>query len=141
MADWIYVGTEGGVDAHDTQSLLRSHGAIWCPGTDRPLAGERLWLLWRDQAGGDVLLLGGGRLVASDAGIFWTSRHDVTMRDTARALGYAGPDSMRFLRLEHRVYPPDGTFPVVTGLGAIPAELSEANPGQVAILHGLRAIT
>ena len=69
MADWIYCGSDAQANAAGTQSLLRTHQAIWCcppglrpwPGT--PRGGDRLWLVWRaSPASRIVLLLGGGRI-------------------------------------------------------------------------------
>ena len=139
MASRIYVGTYPPVDAAGTQSLLRTHQAIWCPGTSRPAAGDRLWLVWRAQHGGQVLLLGGGTLVDSDVGIFWTVRHDAGMRDEARALGYTGPDSMRFLRVQDFMLP-NGVPPAVAGLGMLANGLNDASTIQEGMMRALLPI-
>src|SRR5437016_4849392 len=72
MSDWIYCGTDHQANADGTQSLLRAHQAIWCspPGLrawpDTPVvAGERIWLVWRDTRRASLVLLGGGVLLSA----------------------------------------------------------------------------
>src|SRR5436190_1206024 len=54
--EWIYCGSDEAVDAAATQSLLRSHAAIWCPPpglrhwSATPEAGDTMWLVWRGNA-------------------------------------------------------------------------------------------
>ena len=76
MTDWIYCGSASQVTASGTQTLLRTHQAIWCspprlrpwPGT--PLPGERLWLLWQESSSSPaVSLLGGGRVAKAPSSL------------------------------------------------------------------------
>ncbi len=147
MADWIYCGSDPPVGAAGTQSLLRTHQAIWCsppglrpwPGT--PAAGDRIWLVWGDGAGGSVFLLGGGRLVGNAQARFGTSllhtNSDIPgVRAEAERLGYGGGLGMSFLLLNPVAFPASG-HPVVAGLGPIPNALSEASAAQSAILSGM----
>lgn len=147
MADWIYCGSDPPVDADGTQSLLRTHQAIWCsppglrpwPGT--PLPGDRLWLLWRDASEGLILLLGGGRLAPNNRKRFGTellhTNTDIPgVRDAAEGHGYGGGLGMSFLRLRGVVLP-HGVPSAVTGFCAIPNALSEATVAQAATLNNL----
>jgi hypothetical protein len=146
MADWIYCGSNAAVDAAGTQSLLRTHQAIWCPppglrlwpGTPHP--GERLWLVWH-AAGGPILLLGGGRLAQNNQARFGTdllhTNSDILgVRDAAENLGYRGGTAMSFLILEDVAFPAVGQ-PPVAGLGVVPTALSKATPTQSTILNGV----
>jgi len=117
MADWIYCGSGPTVGAAGTQSLLRNRRAIWCspPGL-RPFPGvpqpdERLWLVWRESATAEViLLLGGGRIeqaprVCFGTNLLWTNADEPGLRTEAEALGYKGGSAMSFLRLQAVVFP------------------------------------
>ncbi len=78
MTDWIYCGTDPPAGAASTQSLLRTHQAIWCsppglrawPGT--PAAGDRLWLVWRGTAPDSFVVLGGGVLLRAPRELYQT---------------------------------------------------------------------
>jgi hypothetical protein len=67
-----------------------------------------LWLVWRAAAAAQpVLLLGGGRIEQSPRLLFqtnllWTDPDARGLRAAAEALGYGGPTSMTFLRLQRR---------------------------------------
>jgi hypothetical protein len=72
-------GSGNNVDANGTQSLLRTHRAIWCsppglrPWPAVPREGEYLWLVWREDASsGPVLLLGGGFIQKAPRNLFNT---------------------------------------------------------------------
>ncbi|OGR10711.1 MAG: hypothetical protein A2097_04435 [Desulfobacula sp. GWF2_41_7] len=147
MADWIYCGTDPPVDANGTQYLLHTHHAIWCsppglrPWPGKPRPGDRLWLLWRDHAGGPVLLLGGGRLAQNSQNRFGTdllhTNTDIPgVRDAAQNIGYGGGMAMSFLRLVGVTFPTGGQ-PDVHGIGPITYSLSVADASQSAVLNGL----
>ena len=147
MTDWIYCGSDPPVDADGTQSLLRTHQAIWCsppglrPWPGIPAVADRIWLVWRNGAGGSILLLGSGRLAANTQPRFGTNLLHTTsdipgVRDAAKQLGYGGGLSMSFLRVQEVAFPAVG-HPAVAGLGAIPNALSEASEAQSAILDGM----
>ena len=147
MADWIYRGSDPPVDAKGTQCLLRTHHAIWCspPGLrtwpGRPRPGDRLWLLWRNHAGGSVLLLGGGRLAQNSQARFGTdllhTNTDIPgVRDAAQNLGYGGGMAMSFLRLVGVAFP-TGERLAVHGIDPITCALIAADASQSAILNGL----
>lgn|SRR5215210_2099146 len=148
MVEWIYCGSDPPVNAEGTQRLLRTHQAIWCsppgfrPWPGIPSVGERIWLVWRDGAGGPILLLGGGRLAGNAQPRFGTSllhtNSDIHgVRDAAEQLGYEGGFGMSFLRVQPPVAFPVAGRPVVAGLGPIPNALSEANQAQRAILSAV----
>jgi hypothetical protein len=144
MADWIYCGSNSQVNAPGTQSLLRTHHAIWCsppglrhwPGT--PHLGERLWLVWREEDfSPTVLLLGGGRIEQAprarlDTNLLWTDVDHRGMRPEAERLGYEGGTAMTFLRLTNVIFP-DGQ-PPISGLGGMDTRLNVATAAQVAVL-------
>lgn len=144
MAAWIYCGSVSAVDAAGTQSLLRTHRAIWCsppglrpwPGTPQP--GDRLWLVWREStAAQTVLLLGGGRIEQAPRSLFgtnllWTDPDAPGLRTAAEQLGYEGGTSMSFLRLADVVMP--NGQPPVQGLAGIDNRLNIASAAQVAVL-------
>jgi hypothetical protein len=151
MADWIYCATAGQVNAENTQSLLRSHRAIWCPppgmfpwpGTPQP--GERLWLVWRQLSDAEpTALLGGGRVLAAPRQLFgtsllWTNPDVPGLYDAAVDLGYAGPTSMSFLRLDGTVFPAEGQ-PEIAGLGQLSPGLNTATEQQAEALAGVLPI-
>ena len=145
MPDWIYCGSEGAASALNTQALLQNHAAIWCqpPGlarwpARRPQPDERLWLVYRvANLHETVLLLGGGRVVQAPRMLFrtnllWTNSDVPGLRDAAIQLGYRGPTSMAFLRLNHIVFP--NGQPQVQGLAGIRSGLNNASPEQIANL-------
>lgn len=147
MVDWIYCGTNPPVDAGGTQSLLRTHDAIWCsppglrpwPGVPQPR--ERLWLVWRDGIDGPISLLGAGRLALNTQQRFGTNLlHTNTdipgVRDEAEQLGYGGGLGMSFLRLQNVVFPTDG-HPAIAQLGLLSSALNEATPTQSGILSAM----
>lgn len=149
MADWIYCGSNPPVDAAGTQSLLRTHNAIWCsppglrpwPGTPQP--GDRIWLLWVND-GGTLLLLGGGRLVGNSQTRFGTTmlhtNSDIAgVREAAEGLGYGGGLGMSFLRVGNVVFPASER-PPVSGLGTVPTALSQATAGQSEVLAAVLPI-
>jgi hypothetical protein len=147
MADWIYCGTDPPVNADGTQGLLRTHQAIWCrppglhPWPGFPADGDQIWLVWRNEAGGPILLLGGGRLVANTQPRYGTNllhtNSDIPgVRDEAEQLGYGGGLGMSFLQVQDIAFPGVG-HPVVADLGVIPNALSEASEAQRAILDGM----
>ena len=150
MADWIYCGSNAAVDAAGTQSLLRTHRAIWCspPGLRSwpaiPQAGERLWLVWRESDSAQlVLLLGGGRIQQAPRTLFGTrllcTDPDVPgLRAAAERLGYLGGTAMSFLRLSAIVFPTG--LPAVQGLADIDNRLNVATPAQFAALSGMLPI-
>jgi len=117
VADWLYCGSGAAVNAAGTQSLLRTYRAIWCspsglqPLSGTPQPGERLWLVCRDSSPDRiVLLLGGGRIQQAPRALYrsnllWMDPDAVGVRAAARQLGYAGPNSMSFLRLAPVVFP------------------------------------
>ncbi len=127
MADWIYCGSDPPVDAAGTQSLLRTHHAIWCsppglrpwPGTPEP--GDRIWLLWANVNGTTLL---------------HTNSDIDGVRDEAVGLGYGGGLGMSFLRVENVVFPATER-PPVTGLGVVPTALSQATEYQSEALVGM----
>jgi hypothetical protein len=152
MSDWIYCATAGQVNAAHTQSLLQTHQAIWCPppglhpwpGT--PVPGDRLWLVWRAQAGGDpTFLLGGGRIEQAPRNLFntnllWADPDMRGVRAAGQQLGYTGPMNMCFLRLQGAVFPLAEGNPQAPGLGALEAGLNVATAQQAQVLNGLLAI-
>ena len=146
MADWIYCGTEPPVNAAGTQSLLRSHRAVWCsppglrPWPGIPLAGDRLWLVWRAAVSSPVLLLGGGRLEAASRQLFgtsllWADPDNPGMRTAAEQLGYGGGNAMSFLRLCNPGFPTGGGQPAIPNIGTIDNRLNAATASQGAILQ------
>lgn len=144
MADWIYCGSDAAADAAGTQSLLRSHQAIWCappglrpwPGTPQP--GERLWLVWRaSTVAPTILLLGGGRIEQAPRSLFgtdllWTDPDAQGIRAAAEQLGYEGGTAMSFLRLVSVVFPTGQ--PLIQGLTGIDNRLNKATAPQLAVL-------
>ncbi len=150
MADWVYCGSHSAVDAAGTQSLLRTHRAIWCsppglrpwPGT--PHAGDRLWLVWRESHSAQtVLLLGGGRIQQAPRALFgtrllWTDPDAPGLRVAAEQLGYLGGKAMSFLRLSAVVLPTG--LPPIQGLADIDNRLNVATPAQFAALSGVLPI-
>jgi hypothetical protein len=150
MADWIYCGSDSAVNAADTQSLLRTHQAIWCsppglrPWPATPQPGDRLWLVWRQSpAAQTVLLLGGGRIEQAPRNLFgtnllWTDPDHPSVRAAAELLGYDSGTAMSFLRLEALVFP--AGQPQVQGLGGIDNRLNVATAAQVAALSALLPI-
>lgn len=115
MASYVYVGTSGGVDAEHTAQLLRDFNAIWCPPTnvirwnvqDQPKAKDRIWLIWANQVPtfDPPLLLGAGHLMQATRARFgsemlWSNGDAPGIRPAAERLGYRGPTSMVFLRLD-----------------------------------------
>ena len=144
MADWIYCGSNSAVDAPGTQSLLRTHQAIWCsppglrpwPGT--PQAGHRLWLVWRESTTAQtVLLLGGGKVqqaprILFGTNLLWTDPDAPGLRAAAEHLGYGGGLAMSFLRLTDIVFP--NSQPPIQGLAGIDNRLNVATVAQVAVL-------
>ncbi len=150
MADWVYCGSNSGVSAAATQSLLRTHRAIWCspprlrpwPGTPRP--GERLWLVWRERSRDEtILLLGGGRIEQAPRALFgsnllWTDQDNRGVRAAAKQLGYEGPTSMSFLRLSKVVL--TSGLASVRGLEDLDVRLNLATAVHVAALSGLLPI-
>ncbi len=150
MADWIYCGSDPPVGAGCTQSLLRTHSAVWCcppglrswPGT--PEAGERLWLLWFDGSEGPLLLLGGGRIAENNktrfgANLLHTNTDIPGVRDEAAKLGYGGGNAMSFLRLASVVLPTIGQL-LVDELGMVPTKLSKASKARAETLNGILEI-
>lgn len=143
MPDYIYCSNKRHAKAGKTQALLVGEfNAIWYPPMARvsppPVAGERVWLIWRadDQAG--PLLLGGGRIAAdSEGNALWTNRTLPRVRQEAIALGYAGPLNMAFLRLNNVV--PADTQPV-ENLGLVRTGLRVATEEQVRVLSQLLPI-
>jgi hypothetical protein len=150
MTGWIYCGSDPPVDAAGTQSLLRTHRAIWCspprlrpwPGTPRP--GDRLWLVWRKlYSDHTVLLLGAGRIEQAPRALFrtsllWTDPDAPGVRAAAVQLGYPGGLAMSFLRLRAVVFPTG--FPPVQGLTDIDNRLNVAATAQHVALSGVLPI-
>lgn len=107
MPDYMYCGTGTHVNATNTQALLvGQYNAIWYPPMARvnppPVAGERVWLVWRAEDRAVPLLLGGGRIVVTNEGnVLWTNRTLPRVRQEAIAMGYGGPLNMVFLRLNN----------------------------------------
>lgn len=151
MAAWIYCATAGQVNAENTQSLLRSHRAIWCqppglapwPGTPQP--DDRLWLVWRQQAGAEpTALLGGGRVLAAPRQLYgtrllWTNPDLPGVRDQAAHLNYQVGTAVSFLRLDGPVFPAEGR-PEVAGLGQLSPGLNVATAAQAEVLAGVLPI-
>lgn len=143
MPDYIYCGNKRRAKAGKTQELLVGEfNAIWYPPMARvtppPVAGERVWLLWRadDEAG--PLLLGGGRIATDSEGhVMWTNRTLPRVRQEAIALGYDGPLNMAFLRLNHVVA---AEIHPVENLGMVRTGLRVATDEQVRILTQLLPI-
>jgi hypothetical protein len=143
MPDYIYCGSKRHAKAGKTQALLVGEfNAIWYPPMARvsppPVAGERVWLVWRadDQAG--PLLLAGGRIRADREGnVLWTNRTLPRVRQEALALGYTGPLNMAFLRLSN-VVPADKQ--PVENLGIIRMGLRLATDEQIRVLSPLLPI-
>jgi hypothetical protein len=143
-ADWIYCGTEPPAGAASTQSLLRTHQAIWCsppglrawPGTPSP--GDRVWLLWRDTSKPGFMLLGGGVLLKAPRDLYqtnllWTDPDAPGLRAEAERQGYGGGTGMSFLRLSG-VAVTSTPFPIIEGLGEVASGLNVATSKQVALL-------
>jgi hypothetical protein len=140
MADYIYCGTDVQVGAANTASLLASHQAIWCPNhrlrpwhvTNHPSSGDRMWLAWSAQANGALTLLGGGRVQLGPKQKFgsaalWTDR---AARQHAKSLGYSGPTSMSFLKLD----PITMATPTVVNGMHVASGLSELSQAQSSLL-------
>jgi hypothetical protein len=138
---WIYCGSDAGVGADATQSLLRSHAAIWCtppglrpwPGT--PEAGDTMWLVWR--SGGQAVLLGGGILASApqqryQTSILWTDSDYPGVRAEAERLGYGGGTAMSFLRLHNTVFPSTDALSVP---GNLSPGLNVASPKCIELLN------
>jgi hypothetical protein len=128
------------VDALGTLGLLESPIlAVWYPPDCRrlkPVAGERLWVVWRADPQAAPTLLGTGHLRPTPAGeLLWNNRSAPGIRDLARQFGYRGPSNMAFLRLERtRIAPANIALP---GLGALPVGISEAAPAQRELLEAV----
>jgi hypothetical protein len=142
MADLIYCGTDPPVGADGTQQLLLgSYNAIWCPPIRLPFEpseGDKLWLVWRSSPDAAPLLLGGGRVIATDEGqVLWTNRTLHGVRAAAAALGYPGPTNMAFLHLTG-VVDPQGRPPI--GIGQISSGLNVATPLQTQVLSQILPI-
>ncbi len=148
--DCIYCGTTAQVDAANTQALLLNQQAIWCPPPrlrpwpePHPQDGNRLWLVWREEQGTPVLLLGGGKIWGHQPParygevILWTDR---TIRDAAVRLGYGGGTGMCFLRLQDTVFLPGNEIRLIEGLGDIRGGLNVATRNQVNILEQILPI-
>jgi hypothetical protein len=142
-ANWIYCGSGSEVDANGTQSLLRDRRAIWCsppglrPWPATPQPAEPLWLVWR-QADfvPDLLLLGGGKIQQAPRQLFgtnllWTNPDAQGLRAAAVRLGYEGPTSRSFLRLQPVVLP-TGQPPIQ--IDGVHYGLNLASPDQIAAL-------
>src|SRR5262245_65950274 len=103
MCAYIYCGTDPPVGADRTRELLIGEfHAIWCPRLRMnfdPEAGAPLWLIWQDADGGNLLLLGGGRLVANNDRILWTVAGVPGVREAEGGLGHEGPTNSSFLDL------------------------------------------
>jgi hypothetical protein len=149
MADWIYCGTNGQVTGVSTQSLLRTHQAIWCsppglrPWPAIPQPSERLWLVWREMDDATISLLGSGRILQAprerpDTNLLWTDVDFRGMRSEAEQLGYTGGRAMTFIRLTDIILP-DGQ-PQINNLGQINSRLNVATNAQVEILMAILPI-
>ncbi len=134
----LIYGATPPIGALNTLGLLQSpFHAIWYPPDARrlrPVAGERLWLVWLEKASTPPTLLGTGRVRATPTGeVLWTNRAAPGIGDLARQFGYRGPSNMAFLRLEEtRIAPANIGLP---GLGTIPSGLSEASGEQRELLE------
>lgn len=143
MPDYIYCGNKRHAKAGKTQALLVGEfNAIWYPPMSRvtppPIAGERLWLIWRADDHAEPLLLGGGRIVTDNEGnALWTNRTLPRVRQEAIAMGYTGPLNMAFLRLNNVV--PAHKQPV-ENLGIVRTGLRVATDLQVQVLSQLLPI-
>jgi len=143
MPDYIYCGTKRHAKAGKMQALLVGEfNAIWYPPMARvtppPVAGERVWLIWRadDQAG--PLLLGGGRIATdSEGNALWTNRTLPRVRQEAITLGYTGPLNMAFLRLNSVVA---ADIHPVDNLGIVRMGLRMATDEQIQVLSRLLPI-
>lgn len=115
MTNYVYVGTSGGVDVKNTAQLLRDYNAIWCPPTnvirwnvqDQPKENDRIWLIWANQLPtfDPPFLLGGGNLMKASrvrfgSEMLWSNADAPGIRPAAERLGYRGPTSMSFLRVD-----------------------------------------
>ncbi len=142
MIDFVYCGTDPPVGAIGTQQLLEGpFKAIWCPPLRlpaEPSAGDRVWLIWRASPASHPVLLGGGRVVATEEGRgLWTNRTLEGVRQAAQGLGYGGPTNMAFLHLSGAKVLQN---PPTVNLGAIAAGLNFAAPQQVQSLELLLRI-
>lgn len=144
MTYYIYCGTDPPVGADGTQQLLLGpFNAIWCPPANLPIVpapGDRVWLVWRANAGTTPVLLGGGRILATDEGeVLWTNRTLPGVRPAAQdpAIGYPGPTNMAFLHLGG-VVAPEGQPSV--NLGAINNGLNPAFAQQAQTLSQMLPI-
>ena len=150
MADWVYCGSDSAVDAAGTQSLLRTHRAIWCsppglrPWPAIPQPEDRLWLVWRESPSSQtVLLLGGGRIEQAPRALFgtrllWTNHDAPGLLAAAEQLGYKGGKSTSFLRLDAVVFPTG--LPLVQGLADIDNRLNVATPTHFGALSRVVSI-
>lgn len=99
------------------------------------MAGDRLWLVWRENGETTPLLLGGGRLVATDdARILWTNATLPGVRNAAQQLGYGGPTNATFLHFTSVVSPAER---LAIDIGRINPGLNIATPHQVETLSNL----
>jgi hypothetical protein len=135
MTDFIYCGSPP-VSRDSTRAMLTGEfHALWAPPMHRhaaPTPGDRVWLIWRDSANGELFILGGGFVEATPEGrIDWTNRTAPGIVGAARASGYGGPTNMAFLRLTRVQVPADS--PTIA-LGGVRIGLSEAGPEQAAAL-------
>lgn len=148
--DFIYCGTQGQVDATNTQALLMNQQAIWCPPPrlrpwpdPHPQDGHRLWLVWRARQGTSVFLLGGGKILAHQPPAkygevtLWT---DQPIRRAAVNLGYTGGTGTCFLRLQDTAFLPEYEIRLVEGLDGIRSGLNLATKNQTDILEQILPI-
>jgi hypothetical protein len=130
----VYCGTVP-IGPDNTRKLLAStFSAIWCPPSARrvPVSeGDGVWLVWKSEREGIPMLLGGGRIMASEPGqSLWTNRTAPGVREAAQQLGYGGPTNMSFLRISEPVLPVasidvDVLRGVSTGLSELDASRSD----------------
>ncbi len=147
MAEWIYCATNFHVDAEKTASLLRSHRAIFCQGrhTDpAPVAGERVWLVWRwNHDAKQTILLGLGKLVNhgdDETAVYWRDSDEPGLLAASHSVGYLrkGADT-EFLVLQETRRVLDA-FPIAREIGSLEGGLNlataDALHGLLGALHG-----
>ena len=148
MIDWIYCVTAIQMDEAKTQSLLRTHQAVWClPPTivprlrgEVPQPGDRLWLVWGKRiVGASMHLLGGGCVQKAPQQLFgtrvlWTGPEIPSTNQNAASVGIIGGPAMTYFRLHPIAIPSAEMLLPLESFALLTVGLNEATADQVRLL-------